>query len=116
MSGAARVASNLMGCIATGHWRDANPDYVFPMDRKWRTKYRADQLEPSIWYRVTGEVVAVTSESSGTYADLVVWVLVDGVPKRLCPTTAKVMPRGWTPGYREDVEVTIVERAYGGDK
>lgn len=95
------VATNLVGRYAKGLFRKKNPDYVAP-EGEWgiHTKKQKQtltdrQMREELYYDVVEQVVAVTTEGSGMYAELVFWALKDGKPRIL--EAATIMPAGWTP-------------------
>lgn len=93
------VQSNLLGRYVSGHWRIPNPKHVYQSDRKKGKDYPPEADDYWIWYDVIERIVAITQEKNDDER-LIFWVLVDGTPKRLCPSTARVMPIDWTPSLR----------------
>lgn len=99
-----QVATNLLGRYAKGYFRKKNPDYVKPDDEwgyyssKQKKTLTNRQMTEEFYYDVTEEVVAVTTEGTGNYAELVIWGLRDG--KTTIIEKATVMPAGWQPELR----------------
>jgi hypothetical protein len=96
------VATTLLGRWASGRWLYHNPDYVYPdggiLDGYTRKQLRElTEHQQTYWlYRdVQERIVAVTSEGSDRYAELVFWVLIGGETAKLSHVT--VMPEGWSP-------------------
>jgi hypothetical protein len=96
------IASNLMGRVAKGHWRSDNPKHVYPDDREKKKVYGPECDKRYLWHELSGEIVAVTTDSDwGGDKYLVLWVVdADGTPREL-DKSAKIMPRGFAGDYRE---------------
>lgn len=94
------VSTNLIGRWAKGYRRRRNPTYVVPdgdfltYTRSQRKTLTEEQMTKYVWDEITEKIVAVTCEGSSIYAELVLWILVDGKTGQLEQPT--IMPEGWS--------------------